>query len=103
VPLISDHGDGEEEDEEIDRVEAGETGEPEFALAEGSAAIGVVVGEDVAGDKEEDADEDEAVVDEGIEKAEVRGREVKENDEDREEGADAGEGGQRRLASVSSP
>jgi hypothetical protein len=100
VPFVAHHGDGEQEHEEIDGIEAGETGEPELALAEGFAAVGVVVGEDVAGDEEEDADEDVTVVDEGIEKAEMGRREVEEDDEDREEGADAGECGQRWLARV---
>ncbi len=72
VPLVLQHGDGDDEDEEIDGIETREAGEPELALGEGLRAVGVVVGEDVAGDEEEDADEDVAVVDEGIEEAEVR-------------------------------
>ena len=67
-------------------------------LPSGGGAVSVVVGEDVAGDEEEDADEDIAVIDEGIEKAEVRRGEMEKNDEDGEEGADAGEGGQGWLA-----
>ena len=68
-----------------------------------AAAVGVVVSEDIAGDQEEDADEDVAVVDEGVQKAEVRRREVKENDEDGEQGADAGEGGERGFAGGGRP
>ena len=99
VPLVLQHADGDDEDEEIDGIETGEAGEPELALAEGFAAVGVVVGEDVAGDEEEEADEDVAVVDEGIEKAEMRRREVEEDDEDGEQSADAGERREGRLAS----
>jgi hypothetical protein len=99
VPLVLEHADREDEDEEIDGIEARETGEPELALREGFAAVGVVVGEDVARDDEEDTDEDVSVIDEGIEEAEVRGREVKEDDEDGEQGADASEGGEGWLAS----
>ena len=63
-----------------------------------AAAVGVVVGEDVAGDEEEDADEDVAVVDEGVEKAEVRRREMKRMMKMARQGADAGEGGERGFA-----
>jgi hypothetical protein len=90
MPLVAHHADGEQENEEIDGIQTGETGEPELTLAKGFAAVGVVVGEDVAGDEEEDADEDIAVVDEGIKKTEVRRSEVEENDEDCEQGTDAG-------------
>src|SRR6202000_266043 len=89
--------------EEIDRIEAGETGKPELPFAEGFAAIGVVVSKNVTGDEKENSDEDKAVVDEGIENAQMRGREVKENDEDREQGADAGQRGQRWLTHLSGP
>ncbi len=92
MPLVLHHAEGDDENEQIDGVEAGETGEPELALGERSAAIGVVVGEDVTGDEEEHADEDVAVVDERIENAEVRRREMKENDGDGEQSANAGEG-----------
>src|SRR5271154_6429702 len=92
MPLVLNHAYGEDEDEKIDGIEAGEAGEPELALGEGSAAIGVVVGEDVAGDEEEDADEDVSVVDEGVEKDEMRRGEEKEDDEDGKESADSCEG-----------
>ena len=71
VPLVLHHAEGDEEHEEVDGVEAGEAGEPELALDEGFGAVGVVVGEDVAGDEEEDTHEDVTVIDDGIEEAEV--------------------------------
>jgi hypothetical protein len=37
-----------------------------LALVEVSAPVGGVIGEDVPGDEEEDADEDVSVVDEGL-------------------------------------
>ena len=86
------------QNKEIDRIETGETGQPKLALVEIAAAVGVVVGKDVAGDEEEDSNEDVSVVDEGIEKAKMRWGEVEEDDEDGEEGADAGECGQLRLS-----
>ena len=97
-PLVLDHARRYEQNEEIDGVETGEAGEPELALVEIAAAVGIVVGKDVAGDEEEDSNEDVSVVDEGVEKAEMRRGEVEEDDEDGEEGADAGEGGQLRLS-----
>ena len=48
MPLVTHHADGEQEHEEIDGIQTGETGEPELTLAKGLAAVGVVVGEDVA-------------------------------------------------------
>ena len=91
---------GDDEDQDVDGIETGEAGEPELALAEGDGAVGVVVGEDEAGEQEEEADEDVGVVDDGVEQAEVRRGEVEEDDADGEEGADAGEGGQRGFAGV---
>jgi hypothetical protein len=84
VPLILEHAEGEDEDKEIDGIETRDARKPKLAFAEGFAAVGVVVGKDVAGDEEEDADEDVAIVDERIEKAEVRRCEVEEDDEDGE-------------------
>jgi hypothetical protein len=84
VPLVLHHAEGDDEYEQIDGIETGEAGEPELTLDQGTGTIGVVVGEDVAGDEEEDADEDVAVVDERIENAEVRRCEMKENDGDGE-------------------
>ena len=98
MPLVANHGDGKEKDEEIDGVQPRETGEPELTFDQEFATVGVVVGEDVAGDEEEDADEDVAIVDEWKEKAEVRRREVEEDNREGEKGADAGERRQRRLA-----
>ena len=98
MPLILHHADGEHEDEKVDRVKTREAGEPELALAECFGALGVVVGEDVAGDEEEDADKDVAVVDEWIENAEMRRREVEEDDGDSEKGANTGERRKWRLA-----
>jgi hypothetical protein len=80
LPLALQHVEGEDEDEKIDGIESGEAGEPEVALDEGRGAVGVIVSEDVAGDEEEDADEDVAIVDDGIEETEMRRREVKEDD-----------------------
>ncbi len=77
----------------IDRIEPRETGEPELALVERGAAVEVVVGEDETRDQEEDVDEDEAVLNKGTKRAEVGRREVEENDIERQQGTDAGEGG----------
>ena len=82
VPLVQNHAEGDDEDEEVDGIETREAGEPEVALDECFAAVGIVVGEDVTGDQEEDADEDVAVIDERVQKAEVGRREVEEDDED---------------------
>jgi len=82
VPLVLHHAEGDEENEEIDGVETREACEPELALEECFAAVGIVVGKDVAGDEEEDANKDVAIVDEGVKKAEMRGREVEEDDKD---------------------
>ncbi len=84
--------------QKIDGIETRESGEPELALDEGLCAVGVVVGEDVAGDKEEGADKDVAVVDDWVEKAEVRRREVEEDDGQGEQGTDTGKRRQGRLA-----
>ena len=89
VPLVLDHAEGDEEHEEVDGVEAGEAGQPELTLDEGLRAVGVVLGEDVAGDEEEDANKDVAVVDDGVEEAEMWWGEVEEDDEDSEQGTDA--------------
>jgi len=98
VPLVLNHAEREDQDQEIDGVEAGEASQPELALDEGPGTIGVVVGENVAGDEEEDADEDVAVINDGIKEPEVRWCEVKEDDEDGKESANAGKGWELRLA-----
>jgi hypothetical protein len=103
IPLVLHHTEGDDENEKIDRIKTREAGEPEVALDESFAAVSVVVGEDVAGDQEEDADEDITVIDKGIEKAKMGRREVEEDDEDGEEGADAGKRGQRRFAGKARP
>jgi hypothetical protein len=96
-PFLAEERDGEREDEEVDGVDAGETGDVEATPGEGGAVC-VVVGEDESGDEEEEADEGEGVVDDGPENTRQGGREVEEHDVDREQGAQAGEGGERRLA-----
>ena len=99
-PFVLHHADGDEEDEEINGIEAGDAGEPELTFTEGPGALRVVVGEDVTGDEKEDADEDIAVVDERIEKAKMGRREMKQDDSEGEQGADSCERRQRSLASV---
>jgi hypothetical protein len=98
LPFDREQRKGEQEDEEVGGVEAGEAGYPEVAFDQSGGAAGVVVGEDEAGDQEEAADKDEAVVEDGLEPGEVRRGEVEEQDGDGEQRADAGEGGKRRLA-----
>jgi hypothetical protein len=98
VPLVLDHAEGDEQHEEVDGIEAREAGQPELTLDEGLRTVGVVIGEDVARDEEEDAYEDVAVVDDGIEQTEVWGGEVEEDDEDSEQGTNTGESWQGRLA-----
>jgi hypothetical protein len=66
LPLVLHHPQRDEENEEIDGIETGEAREPELTFIEISAPVGIVVGEDIAGDEEEDADEDVSVVDEGV-------------------------------------
>jgi hypothetical protein len=100
LPLVLNHAERDQENKEIDRIKAGETGEPEVALRKRIAAVGVVVGENVPGDEEEDSDKNIAVVDKWVEKTEVRRREMEQNDEDCKQCADAGECGQRWLADV---
>ncbi len=84
VPLFLNHAERDDQDQEIDGVKTREAGQPKLPLDESLGAIGVVVGEDVAGDEEEDADEDVTVIDDGIKESEVRRREVEEDDEDGE-------------------
>jgi hypothetical protein len=69
VPFVLHHAKGDEENKEVDGIEPREACKPEFALEERFAAVGIVVGKDVAGDEEEDANKDVAIVDEGIKKA----------------------------------
>ncbi len=90
VPLVLHHAERDEENEQVDGIKAGEAGQPELALDQSLRAVGVVVGEHVARDEEEHANEDIAIVDDRVEETQMRWREVKEDDEDGEQGADAG-------------
>ncbi len=83
---------------QINGIEPREAGDPEVALVERLGAVGIVIRKDVAGDQEEDADEDVAAVDEGVEQAQMRRREVEEHNTEREQRANAGQGRQGRLA-----
>jgi hypothetical protein len=98
VPLILDHARGDEQNKKVDRIEAREAGEPELALVEILATVGVVVSKDVTGDEEEDADEDVSVVDKRVQNAEMGRREVEENDKDGKQCPNACEGGELWLA-----
>ncbi len=96
VPLADEHDDGQRQRECVDGVEAGEARAPEVTLLEWGGAAGVVVGEDVAGEQEEEADEDVGVIDDGVERPHVRRGEVEEHDVHREQGTHTGERRQRR-------
>src|SRR6266567_3604883 len=98
VPLQLEHLERDDQREQKDRIEPREAGQPELALDQRSGPIGVVVGQDVAGDQEEHVHEHVAVVDDPIQRSEVRRREVKEDDIEGEERANAREGGQRWFA-----
>ena len=96
VELRPEHAEGNNQAEEVDGVEPGESREPELAEAHFAArsAIGIVVGEDEAGEQKKEADRGVAVVDDGCQPAEGPGiGKVEEDQVEGREGAEAGQGG----------
>ena len=98
---VQEVGDGDEQREEIRRIDAGEAGLPEAGF--GDLAAGVDVDEDEAGEDEEEADAEIADADDGLIERRAAGPEtdladVKEDDPECRKEAYGGEGGDVRAA-----
>ena len=95
VPFILQHAQGQRENQKIDGIEAGEAGEPELPLDQGGGAVGVVVGQDKAGDEEEETHKHVRVIDDGIQVMQMRRREVEQHNIQSQQSSESGESRKR--------